>query len=139
MRDARGLYAIIDTDFLGDRGVGVVEFSERVLCARVPILQLRAKKTAPADTLALLRRLREPCSKSGTLLFANDRPDLAVRAGCDGVHVGQHDLPVGDVRRFAPELLVGISTHDEEQLEAALALNVDYVAFGPVFATKSKA
>jgi thiamine-phosphate pyrophosphorylase len=60
-------------------------------------------------------------------------------AGCDGVHVGQDDLPVSDVRRFAPELRVGVSTHNEEQLEAALALNVDYVAFGPVFATKSKA
>ena len=137
-RDVRGLYAIIDTDFLGDRGVGVVEFAERVLSARVPILQLRAKKTAPTETLALLRRLREPCSKNGTLLFANDRPDLAVMAGCDGVHVGQDDLEVCDVRRFAPELLVGVSTHDEDQLDAALALNVDYVAFGPVFATRNK-
>jgi thiamine-phosphate pyrophosphorylase len=73
------------------------------------------------------------------LLFANDRPDLAVLAGADGVHVGQSDLTVADVRRFAPSLLVGVSTHGAAELDRALAERPDYVAFGPVFSTRSKA
>jgi thiamine-phosphate pyrophosphorylase len=72
------------------------------------------------------------------LLFANDRPDLALLAGCDGVHVGQVDLPLAHVRRLAPGLRVGVSTHDLSQLGAALAERPDYVAFGPVFSTGSK-
>jgi thiamine-phosphate pyrophosphorylase len=75
---------------------------------------------------------------SGTALFANDRPDLALLAGADGVHVGQDDLPVAEVRRFAPGLRVGVSTHDLAELERALGEAPDYVAFGPVFATPSK-
>jgi len=134
----RGLYAIVDTDALGRAGLGVVPFAERVLQARPPVLQLRAKADAPREVLVLLRALRPLCARAGTLLFANDRPDLAVLAGCDGVHVGQDDLRVAEVRRFAPALRVGISTHDEDQLRAALEDRPDYVAFGPVFATASK-
>jgi thiamine-phosphate pyrophosphorylase len=82
--------------------------------------------------------VRPLATAAGVLLFANDRPDLAVLAACDGVHVGQDDVPVADVRRFAPGLRVGVSTHDLVQLEQALATGPDYVAFGPVFVTVSK-
>ena len=78
------------------------------------------------------------CAESGARLIANDRPDLAVLAQCDGVHIGQEDLPLPLVRTLAPGLLVGVSTHNLEQLTAALAERPDYVAFGPVFATASK-
>jgi len=88
--------------------------------------------------LALLERLKPPCANAGTLLFANDRPDLAILAGADGVHVGQDDLPLEAVRRLPGALKVGISTHNAEQLAQALALAPDYVAFGPIFATRSK-
>jgi thiamine-phosphate pyrophosphorylase len=71
-------------------------------------------------------------------LFANDRPDLAVLAECDGVHVGQDDLPLPVVRQIAPRLLVGVSTHNLAQLLDALSEQPDYVAFGPVFGTASK-
>ncbi len=72
-------------------------------------------------------------------LFANDRPDLAVLAGCEGVHVGQDDVPVELVRRVAPSLRIGVSTHTLDQVERALLARPDYVAFGPVFETRSKA
>ncbi len=134
----RGLYPIIDLDTLESRGVEPLAFAERVLAARPAFVQLRAKSLGAGATLALLRQLAPLCRVSGTALFANDRPDLALLAGADGVHVGQDDLPVAEVRRFAPGLRVGISTHDLAQLERALAERPDYVAFGPVFATPSK-
>jgi thiamine-phosphate pyrophosphorylase len=134
----RGPYPIVDLETLERRGVDPIAFAERVLDARPPLLQLRAKAAGAAVTLELLRTLVPLCKNAGTFLFANDRPDLAVLAGADGVHVGQDDLPLTEVRRFAPTLRVGVSTHDFTQLERVLAEKPDYVAFGPVFATSSK-
>lgn len=135
----RGLYPIVDTEALAARGLSPILFAEGVLEARPPLLQLRAKGLGARDTLSLLRALTPLTRRAGTLLFANDRPDLALLAEADGVHVGQSDLPLAEVRRFAPHLKVGVSTHDERELEAALAQKPDYVAFGPVFPTRSKA
>jgi thiamine-phosphate pyrophosphorylase len=134
----RGLYPIVDLDTLSERHVSPLRFAEAVLTARPPLLQLRAKGQAPRVVLELLRQLEPLCRRTGTLLFANDRPDLALLAGTDGVHVGQDDVPLEDVRRLPGTLLVGVSTHDHEQLAAALALAPDYAAFGPIFATRSK-
>jgi thiamine-phosphate pyrophosphorylase len=138
----RGLYPIVDVDSLKELGAApraVIDFAERVLAARPALLQLRAKHSGAKDTLELLRALRPLCTRAGTRLFANDRADLAVLAQCDGVHVGQDDLPLALVRQIAPNLLVGVSTHNPAQLSEALAEQPDYVAFGPVFSTKSKA
>jgi thiamine-phosphate pyrophosphorylase len=134
----RGLYAIIDADFLENVGIPLIPFAERVILAKPAVVQLRAKSQGTRDTLGWLRALRPLCAAAGVPLFANDRPDLAVLAGCDGVHVGQEDLGVEEIRRFAPSLRVGVSTHDEDQLRSALALGPDYVAYGPVFPTASK-
>jgi thiamine-phosphate pyrophosphorylase len=79
------------------------------------------------------------CHRVGVPLVANDRPDLALLAGCDLVHVGQEDIPIDRVRRLAPGIGVGVSTHDAAQLAAALAARPAYVAFGPIFETRSKA
>ena len=134
----RGLYAIVDADFLEARSVPLVPFAERVLMGRPGIVQLRAKHALGRQTLEWLRALRPLCTRAGALLFANDRPDLAILSGCDGVHVGQGDLPVHHVRRFAPSLRVGVSTHNEDELIRALADRPEYVAYGPVFPTMSK-
>ena len=136
---ARGLYPIVDVGTVRARGFPILEFARRVLGARPPLIQLRAKELGGRETLELLRGLLPLCREAGTLLFANDRPDLAVLAGADGVHVGQSDLSLADVRRFAPSLAVGVSTHTRAELERALSEKPDYVAFGPVFATGSKA
>lgn len=134
----KGLYPIVDIDALARAGIAPLAFAERVLKARPPLLQLRAKHESSRATLALLNALKPACERAGTLLFANDRADLALLAGADGVHVGQDDLPLAAVRRFAPSLKIGVSTHDFPQLERALAERPDYVAFGPVFQTSSK-
>jgi thiamine-phosphate pyrophosphorylase len=138
MTPMRGLYPIVDLDSLATRRLGPLELAEAVLTARPHLLQLRAKHASPRDVLALLERLKPLCAKAGTLLFANDRPDLAILAGAEGVHVGQDDLPLEAVRRLPGALKVGISTHNAAQLAHALALAPDYVAFGPIFATRSK-
>ncbi len=135
----RGLYAIVDLDTLGETGRSVADFARALLEARPAALQLRAKNAGARETLEMLRALAPLCRARGVPLFANDRPDLAVLAGADGVHVGQDDVPLADVRAFAPTLRVGVSTHDPSQLEEMLALSPDYVAFGPVFPTRSKA
>ncbi|HEY3497665.1 MAG TPA: thiamine phosphate synthase [Polyangiaceae bacterium] len=136
--EIRGLYPIVDVETLRARGLPIVEFADAVLAARPRLLQLRAKASGARETLELLRALKPRCAAAGALLFANDRPDLAVLAGADGVHVGQGDLSLSDVRAFAPQLAVGVSTHGVDELEAALAGRPAYVAFGPVFGTLSK-
>jgi thiamine-phosphate pyrophosphorylase len=134
----RGLYAIIDTGTLAARQIDPVAFGEAVLVARPAALQLRAKDLPPRETLAMLRALAPLCHRNGVPLVANDRPDLAIMAGCDLVHVGQTDMPIDRVRRIAPGIGVGVSTHTMEQVDAALAARPAYVAFGPVFETATK-
>jgi thiamine-phosphate pyrophosphorylase len=139
MARMRGLYPIVDLDTLAKRNVAPLLLAEALLTARPPLLQLRAKHQTPRAVLELLTQLKPLCARAGTQLFANDRPDLALLAGVDGVHVGQDDLPLQAVRRLPGSLRVGVSTHDHTQLAEALALRPDYVAFGPIFATSSKA
>ncbi len=134
----RGLYAIIDIDALARRGVPPVPFAERVLAARPAAMQLRDKRGSARATLSLLREIAPLAAAAGVPFFANDRPDLALLAGCDGVHVGQDDLPVALIRSAFPGLRVGLSTHDEAQVEQAAGEAPDYLAVGPIFATASK-
>lgn len=134
----RGLYPILCVDSLAALKLPVLEYARAVLGVRPELVQLRAKHLSARQTVELLRALRPLCTAAGVALFANDRPDLAVIAGCDGVHVGQDDMPARDVRAFASGLKVGVSTHNAEQLASALADRPDYVAFGPVFPTQSK-
>jgi thiamine-phosphate pyrophosphorylase len=133
-----GLYAIIDIDTLTRAQLDPVDFAQQVLRAQPAALQLRAKGLEARDTLALLERLQAACRSAGVPFFCNDRIDLAIIAGCDGVHVGQHDPAPNDVRRLAPGLALGVSTHTFDQLAQALAERPTYVAFGPVYSTHSK-
>jgi thiamine-phosphate pyrophosphorylase len=134
----RGLYAIADVQTLASRGLDPVAFAGAVLTARPAALQLRAKGTAPEEVERLLRALGPLCEAAGVPLVVNDRPDLALRTGCTFVHVGQTDAPIDEVRRSAPSLAVGVSTHTLAELDQALRARPAYVAFGPVFATSSK-
>jgi thiamine-phosphate pyrophosphorylase len=134
----RGLYAIVDLGLLEARGVDPIEFVQAVLRARPAAVQLRAKQAASRDTLSLLRALAPMCRAVAVPLVANDRPDWAILAGCDMVHVGQSDTPIDEVRRLAPGLGIGVSTHTPEQLDAAVAARPTYVAYGPVFETSTK-
>ena len=134
----RGLYAIVDVAICAARGLDPIEVARAIAGAHPAALQLRAKDVAPREALAMLRAIGPACRTAGVALFANDRADLAALGGCDGVHVGQDDIAVSLVRRIAPGLRVGISTHTLDEVRRALVDRPDYIAFGPVFATTSK-
>ncbi len=134
----RGLYAIVDPDHCGTRAPEAVAAS--ILDGGCAVLQLRAKSLGDRELLALADRLRGLCRRSGVPFVLNDRPDIAVLVEADGVHVGQDDLPPGAVRRVVGErMAIGVSTHDLDQAACAAADGADYIGYGPVFATRSKA
>jgi thiamine-phosphate pyrophosphorylase len=108
-------------------------FLEAAVRGGVDFVQLREKQLSDRELLGLLAEAREATRRLGVPLVVNDRPDLAVLAGADYVHVGQEDLPVAEVRRFG--IPVGLSTHSPTELAGAEA---DYVGVGPVYATPTK-
>jgi thiamine-phosphate pyrophosphorylase len=109
------------------------------LAGGVDVLQLREKDAPDEQILAAAALFRELCDEHGALFLVNDRPDLALAAHADGVHVGQHDAAVAAVRQqVGRDLLIGLSTHSSEQLAAGLRTDADYVCVGPVFATPTK-
>lgn len=134
-----GLYAIADADAVQARGLDLVETILAFVRAEVPLLQLRAKGQRASFVLEIVKSVKEKGGLGTSALIINDRADLAELTSAVGVHVGQEDMPVRDVRRIYPDLVCGVSTHDLEELEQALSWKPDYVAFGPVFPTESKA
>ncbi len=118
-------------------------FLHEVLSVGVDIVQLRMKDAADAEVVRAGRRFAAACAEHGALFILNDRPDLAVQVGADGVHVGQDDVPVAEARRLVgPDRLVGLSTHTPEQVSEACEVRegceVDYIGVGPVHATPTK-
>ena len=102
-------------------------------------MQLREKDAAAKEILRLARELRR-ILPAPVKLIVNDRADLAIAAGADGVHVGQDDLPAESARNIiGHNRLLGLSTHNPEQIKDADRTSADYIAIGPVFATTSKA
>ncbi|MBV9802158.1 MAG: thiamine phosphate synthase [Solirubrobacterales bacterium] len=115
------------------------EFLAAVLRAGVDVVQLRMKDAADAEIVAAARRFAHAAAQHGALFILNDRPDLVAETGADGVHVGQDDMSVADARRVVgADLLVGLSTHTPEQVDAANALDLDYIGVGPVHVTPTK-
>jgi thiamine-phosphate pyrophosphorylase len=105
----------------------------------VDVVQLREKGASDAELVRAGRELRATCDEHGALLVVNDRADLALQCGADGVHVGQEDEPVGAVRRLVgPDVLIGVSTHSPEQIASAERAAADYLGVGPVYATATK-
>jgi thiamine-phosphate pyrophosphorylase len=106
----------------------------------VDMVQLRDKEMDDESILRAAPRFRALCDEHGALFWLNDRADLALAAGADGVHVGQDDADPGEVRELVGErLLIGLSTHSPEQLRAALASEADQLSVGPVWETPTKA
>lgn len=133
-------YPIVDAGLCAARGVNPGDLAEACLRGGAKILQLRVKQGPDSEFLSLADRLRAATQKSGALLIVNDRLDIALMCGADGVHVGQGDLPVDAVRQLVVSgALVGLSTHDRDQVDEALQTTADYVAVGPVFITDTKA
>jgi thiamine-phosphate pyrophosphorylase len=110
------------------------------LAAGVNMVQLREKDLGTLELFVLAQELRQLTRRHGALLLINDRIDVALAAEADGVHLGGHSLPVAVARQLlGPERLLAVSTHQRAEIEAAAAGGADFVTFGPVYATPSKA
>lgn len=132
------LIVILDTDAVGDRDL--MEIARAGLRGGVPAFQLRAKTRSARDMLELARTLVPELNAAGALFFVNDRMDVALSAGADGVHLGNDDLPLGAARIIAPPgFLVGRSVDNVDEARAAERDGADYVGAGPVYRTRSKA
>ena len=131
------LYAIIDAASFPD-AAALLAFAGELRAGGITMLQYRSKCGNPRQMLSQARELRRKLE--GARLIMNDRADLCLAAGFDGVHLGQEDLsPEGARRVVGEKLWVGVSTHNPEQVRAEASGSADYVAVGPVFATSSKA
>jgi len=134
----RGCYAILDRD---DERLArtLVEAGARVLQVRLKPRGSAAGADA-RDVVRVATMARRLCDEAGAALVVNDRVDIALAVGADGVHLGQTDLPLAAARALAGDRLwIGVSTHDLAQVRAACAGGADYLGFGPVFATTTKA
>ena len=115
------------------------EIARAAIAGGADVIQLREKDVNDDECLAMAAELRELTDETGRILLINDRPDIAAIVGADGVHLGQHDLPIAEARRLLrPGAIVGRSTHSLAQAQAAVAEGADYIAVGPIFATATK-
>jgi thiamine-phosphate pyrophosphorylase len=125
----------------------VLDRDDEALCrtlvgaAGARVLQVRLKPASTREILAVARMARRVTREAGALLVVNDRLDVALAVDADGVHLGQDDLPVADARGAlgSRAMMIGVSTHDLAQVRAAVQAGADYLGFGPVFATSTKA
>ncbi|MGB7190306.1 MAG: thiamine phosphate synthase [Acidobacteriaceae bacterium] len=142
MGDFPALYPILDAAFLTaveDRAGFLRRLVRELAAVGVAILQYRNKTGGAAEICADAGAMLEAAKAAGVLLILNDWPELATRAAFDGVHVGQTDISPAEARAImGPDKIIGVSTHNQTQLRAASQQSVDYIAFGPVFATSTK-
>jgi thiamine-phosphate pyrophosphorylase len=133
------LYPLIDTAVCAARRQDPIALATAYMNAGARVLQLRCKEDPSGVFLALANRIVRLADASGAVVIINDRPDIARLSGAAGVHVGQQDLSVEDARHVAgPDAIVGLSTHDESQIDAALEGSATYIAVGPIFGTGTK-
>ena len=131
------LYPILDSSQFSDRDA-LFAAAEEIADGGVTLLQYRNKTGSARQILEVACELKSRIGNSVTLIM-NDRADLCLAATYDGLHVGQEDLsPEGARRVIGPELWLGVSTHNPEQIKEADATSADYIAIGPVFVTSSK-
>ena len=134
-----GLYGITAEKF--SNGRSNIEVVQQMIAGGVPLIQYREKR--PYKSFAVMleecRAIRALTRQAGVLFIVNDYPGIAQLVDADGVHVGQDDFPVADIRTLiGPNKLIGLSTHEPTQAEAAVKAGADYIGVGPLFATQTK-
>lgn len=128
-----GLYLIMTEPV-----VGYEKLSEIAVRNRVKVIQLRDKKLSDKKILDIAKRIKSITKNSETLFIVDDRVDITILSDADGVHVGQTDILVKDVRKFSESIIIGKSTHSILQLKKAIKEDPDYVGIGPIYPTNSK-
>jgi thiamine-phosphate pyrophosphorylase len=134
-----GLYGITAAGFSAGRST--VEVVRQMIAGGIGIIQYREKKHTLSSRRILeeCREIRNITRDAGVTFIVNDHVEVAMLVDADGVHVGQDDLPVPEVRRLlGPEKIIGLSTHSPRQAEEAVRLGADYIGVGPIYATRTK-
>jgi len=136
---AARLYLVCSANGSGRDGGPPAELLREAVAGGVEIFQLREKSLPEQELMELAGATRALCERIGALFIVNDRPDVAVAAGADGVHVGQDDMGPEAVREIVGErMLIGLSTHSAEEIDAVDPALVDYIGVGPVHETPTK-
>lgn len=131
------LYGIVDFGYVEEPNVG--EVTQNLLDGGADVIQLRAKGIALGTVSAAAQKIIPLCKAAGVPVILNDYPKLAMELGADGVHIGQDDGAMADVRKLVgEEMLIGRSTHSLSQAKQALEDEADYIGFGPLFPTPTK-
>src|SRR5215475_11985419 len=131
------LYAILDPEQIKGRAIETV--LRELLEGGIRLIQLRAKAMIPVDFLRLACTTRTLTRSYDCTLIVNDRADIALACDAEGVHLGQEDLPLHAARKLMGDRIIGISTHSTEQAKEAGDGGADYIGFGPMFGTTTKA
>jgi len=134
--DLPKIYPITDTQL---SGLSHAEQVARLIEGGASLIQLRDKISSPREFYRQAAAALQVAHHHGARLIINDRVDIALALKADGVHLGQTDVPLEPARHLlGKEAIIGFSTHNAEQARLAIALPVDYLAFGPIFPTRSK-
>jgi thiamine-phosphate pyrophosphorylase len=137
VKKIKGLYVVIDLDFLGQRNS--ISVIKEVIQARVKVVQLRAKTTPKKQLLGIARELQQICKQQEVLFILNDYLDIALAIEADGLHIGQEDLPAEEARKLLPlNTVLGVSAATPEEVLMAEKAGVDYIGVGAIFPTSSK-
>ena len=131
------VYPITDIEI---SGLSHAQQVRRLIDGGATLIQLREKRKPAREFFSDAAECISIAQAAGVKIIIDDRVDVALALGADGVHLGQTDMPVNAARRLlGPDRIIGFSTHNLEQVRAALTLPIDYLAFGPIFGTTTKA
>lgn len=130
------LYPVVSSEFCNGRDV--CEIVADVAAGGAKIVQIREKNLSDSAVFELVKKCKIITGQYNMLLIVDDRLDIAMAAGADGVHLGQDDFPLSEAKKLAPEMLFGISTHNAEEIRTALADGCGYLNIGPMFPTNTK-
>lgn len=131
-----GIYPVITGKFCKNgSSLGTLA---QVIRGGAAMVQMREKSMTKRALLRLARAYRAATKKAGVVFIVNDYLDIAIASGADGLHLGQDDMPCSEARKAAPNLIIGVSTHDRREAVSAVSAGADYINIGPIFRTETK-
>jgi thiamine-phosphate pyrophosphorylase len=136
MFEKSDLYPVVSSEFCNGRDV--CDIVADIARGGAKIVQIREKNLSDLAVLELVRKCKRITEQYQMLLIVDDRLDIAMASGADGVHLGQEDLPLSEAKKLAPDMLFGVSTHNASEITQALADGCGYLNIGPLFPTGTK-
>ncbi len=130
------IYGILGEDF--SNGIDNIEMTKRLVASGIKIIQYREKHKSKQEKLEQCQKIIAITKPAGVTFVVNDDIDIALSVGAEGLHLGQDDLPIELARKIAPHMMIGVSTHNPDQAQKAVADGADYIGVGPIYPTTTK-